>query len=156
MLRRVFPFILAIAFVWYLPEIYLGMRNLSAALFQEAQFKSAYRVEIKVAKALPYFPEKYGILGSGERNLRIELANFEDDFVRSALVNDIGTAVIESVPAGKYQIRVASPSNYSDAEVAYLESNAESTLQDADLIPINPSFVEVTKDLFIAPVIIQK
>lgn len=154
MIKAIVPYILLFCFLWFLPDMYIFSKNASNYLYKEARFDDYARVEIKVAKKLPFLPEKYSVLGMGEKNVRVVLMDVSKEFVVSALVNEQGVAIIDSVPHSKYKLLIGPEvTDYTPDEIIMIEKAGQSVLEEDSLIETSIDNITISSDVYIAPVI---
>lgn len=155
MLKTVLPFLVIAVGLWYLPETYTFLRNVAASIFQEAGNRTEFTVEMKLSKEISFLPQKFGSLGPGVSGYRIELNAVDEDYVRSAETDGVGTVQLNGIRPGKYKIRVAKDIVFEENEIVSIEATGESAIDESNLIPTYPIDVVIRKDQYI-PVIIRK
>lgn len=156
MFQKILPYLIIAIGLWYLPETFLFLRNIASSIFEETSVKNTHTIEFKVVRPIPYLPEKYAVLSGGVGDMRVELNEPDTNFVRSSVTDEYGAATIDVVPPGKYTVRIGPKGDYPEADVGAIENSGQSVLLDSDVLPSSISEIEISKDMFIVPILKQK
>jgi hypothetical protein len=155
MFRKVLPYVLFGLFVWYLPDLFLGSKNLSNYLFREATAVPTQNVQIKVVRKSPYFPEKYAVLGSGVPGLRVELMDVSKDTVMSTVTDGDGLALFPQLSDGTYQINIGKEVEFTPEDIYAIEHKGMSIFEPGTTFKTTIPIVTITRDVYLSPVILD-
>lgn len=155
MLRSLVSFALIVCFFWFFPDLYLWSRNSSNALFQEAANLSTLRVEIKVTKAIPFLPLRYGVLGKAEKDYYVELYSPAQRRAFGYPTQD-GTALLPNIMPDTYEVRVAKMREFGDIDVRRYTDYGEPLLLEEELLKTSLSILTVSRDVFAVAVLVEE
>jgi hypothetical protein len=147
MLKNLAFFLGVFLLLWFYPEIYHGLGNASRMLYQEAENRvKDHVVQIKIVEPLWILPDKFAFLNPGKADLKVELINYDQGFVKSADVGEDGWAEMVGIPKGEYDLNVAPVREYTNTELRRHKERGYSLFDEEELLELSVKEIVVERD----------